>query len=686
MSSNLRSEQTSSNQDRSKLFAGYSNVQRNQFSSSTSLGRSGSFRGNQQENWIPTAGTIPPVLTMPSHTESLPLSQVLSLIMLSLDDQKDARQVESRRVINAPNGPPTEVSSFGTVQTKSLASVGPNELKQLKQSISEGHIRARGRKKFLGEAITKLDRYRPSLLPRRRSRSEILATGQPNSSLLGDQVAAGKISYKPGPTSSKNQASSNSTDVGSRITDDRNKMAVPNKRVRTSSPDIRLGGRLNNANLPRPSGMPERERDFLKPRSSSLSQAEGRDCVLPPAKGCWEKLRMKGRRSGIKTDISSTSAINGNKDREHKLGVQHKSNNESRASENPGFGLIMHEESTAIIKGKTSQTPRSSSATSAISSQCVVRSLPISDGWEQRSCTNRTQFAPGLGNSKRPAQTISSSPPVKKWVRQRPVKTARMARRIHSAPTAIQVDDRSFAEGFGYNDTAGCKGARPDSHAILGSGVAGRLSNCKSLVHGKAKTENLNSSTGLSERGHLEGGDKSKSMDKSMKNAVVGATFKQADPSLATPVLPTNNSGLSSKESNRDGIRRQGRSRRGSVSARKRVCKVADKIDITSNTKQLRSTRMVFDKVETKPGQLLANISSSDCKPLTRSRRTVNSGSSDLTGEMDDDHEEIVAAAEAATNTSNFACSGSFWKEMEHYFAVPTKDDIDYLKQYADYA
>ena len=44
-------------------------------------------------------------------------------------------------------------------------------------------------------------------------------------------------------------------------------------------------------------------------------------------------------------------------------------------------------------------------------------------------------------------------------------------------------------------------------------------------------------------------------------------------------------------------------------------------------------------------------------------------------------NEEIAAATEAAINASDVACSRSFWKEMENYFA---KDDVDYLNQYVD--
>ena len=53
----------------------------------------------------------------------------------------------------------------------------------------------------------------------------------------------------------------------------------------------------------------------------------------------------------------------------------------------------------------------------------------------------------------------------------------------------------------------------------------------------------------------------------------------------------------------------------------------------------------------------------------------------DFANKIDKGHEEIVVVAEAVINASDVACSRSFWKEMEHYFA---KDDVDYLRQYVE--
>ena len=70
-----------------------------------------------------------------------------------------------------------------------------------------------------------------------------------------------------------------------------------------------------------------------------------------------------------------------------------------------------------------------------------------------------------------------------------------------------------------------------------------------------------------------------------------------------------------------------------------------------------------------------------DRKTFTRAGQVLNTGSSDFTGESDDDYEDLLAAAKAANNTSNMACSSPFWKKMESFFASVSLEDVSYLKQ-----
>nr|XP_017235221.1 PREDICTED: uncharacterized protein LOC108209036 isoform X2 [Daucus carota subsp. sativus] len=58
----------------------------------------------------------------------------------------------------------------------------------------------------------------------------------------------------------------------------------------------------------------------------------------------------------------------------------------------------------------------------------------------------------------------------------------------------------------------------------------------------------------------------------------------------------------------------------------------------------------------------------------------VLDSSSDFSGELDEDREELLFAADFAQNASYRACSDSFWKKLECYFAPVTSQNESYLK------
>ncbi|KAL1827753.1 hypothetical protein ACET3Z_006165 [Daucus carota] len=64
----------------------------------------------------------------------------------------------------------------------------------------------------------------------------------------------------------------------------------------------------------------------------------------------------------------------------------------------------------------------------------------------------------------------------------------------------------------------------------------------------------------------------------------------------------------------------------------------------------------------------------------------VLDSSSDFSGELDEDREELLFAAEFAQNASYRACSDSFWKKLECYFAPVTSQNESYLKHQLDLA
>lgn len=726
MAGSSRFDISSSSPDGSN-FTGYANGQRSHFLSSSNLERSSSFRETLESRNL-MAGPNLPRGGASSHGEHLPLSQVLLLDTLSMGDQKFIRQVELRRVINAAVGSQTEDPSLGAGHAKALASLGPEELKRVRTFVAENSLKARERARFLNEAISKLDKFRVPLLSRKRSRE----VSTP-STLSVDRSAVGGNLLKVG---SQSHTASNSVDTSSQRSDDR-KSAVPNKRLRTSM-DTRLEGRSNG--LSRPPILTDRERDLFR-SGNPASQSEDKDRTLPAGSEGWEKTKLKGRRSGIKSDVSLSTVANRtlDGDRDHKRGIQQRANvdNRSRPSEGHGYrsgpvhGIVSmlkmenssqqsglnvrsitrneHDSTTTnekkdrfiglekdrtvpkssikpnirdenhaaspttIMKGKASRAPRSSSGASANTSPNFARTSPTFDGWERSSSANRAQVAGGTNNRKRPLPTRSSSPPVAQWGGSK--KTQRGRRTNFVAPVSNRDNVTSLAEGSPNPES----GAKPDSTESNGTGFPRRSSNNSAPQQSKLKTENVSSSAGLSES-EESGAVDNKCKDKNKKQGDAEEKVAPVNQKVG-PLVLTKKTKILTKEESGDCVRRQGRSGRGLTPFRTSIPPPSGKLENSATAKQLRSTRPGTDKVESKTGRPPSKKISSDRKPLTRPRRPMNSGSSDFTGESDDDREELLAAANDAINASETACSGPFWKQMEPFFAFLTQDDLDFLKQ-----
>ncbi|GLJ55582.1 hypothetical protein SUGI_1193690 [Cryptomeria japonica] len=134
------------------------------------------------------------------------------------------------------------------------------------------------------------------------------------------------------------------------------------------------------------------------------------------------------------------------------------------------------------------------------------------------------------------------------------------------------------------------------------------------------------------------------------------------------------------KEERGDGVWRQGRNEGDSTHLRVKAPS-SGKLENPATTKHLRSTRSGTDEVASKTGQHLTKKTSLDRKPLARPKRPVNEKLPDCIGELNDDHEELLAAVNAASNASDVACLGPFWKQVEPVFAFLTQDDLDFLNQ-----
>ncbi|CAM6115919.1 unnamed protein product [Calypogeia fissa] len=292
----------------------------------------------------------------------------------------------------------------------------------------------------------------------------------------------------------------------------------------------------------------------------------------------------------------------------------------------------------------------------------------------------------GPTNRKRPAPSRSSSPPAQ-WVGQRPQKMARVARRVNVMPgaTVTREETNVVAEGSVTREAVAANtSARPSPGVPTGSGVARRVSG--STIHSqptsKPKSERVTPSVGLSESDESED-DGEKAKEKVKKQADWEQKPTPPSQKMACLVVPAKKTRVVTKEEGGDGVRRQGRSGRGAVAPRTSVVNPVEKVEVFANATQLRSVRAGSEKVDRIGGRPPTKKDSVDRKPMTRPRRPVGNGLSEISGESDDDREELANAIKMALNASELACSNSFWKQMEPYFAFLTSADLVFLRQQA---
>ncbi|KAJ7517342.1 hypothetical protein O6H91_21G019600 [Diphasiastrum complanatum] len=228
----------------------------------------------------------------------------------------------------------------------------------------------------------------------------------------------------------------------------------------------------------------------------------------------------------------------------------------------------------------------------------------------------------------------------------------------------------------------------PRSHAgiVSGSGVVRRLSvsGIASPKQSKTRSERVNSSLIISESEESEGATDSRLKEKVKKHGDWETKLLPVVQKVDNMVMPAKNLQVEVKEEVGDGVRRQGRSGRTPGAPKPlHVAMPVEEIDTSATAKQLRSTKVGIEKPE-RMGRAAVKNRTLDRKPLTRPRRPTGNSAGDLSGESDDDRDELINAAQAAVSASALACSSDFWKQMESYFAYLTADDMSFLRNQVD--
>ncbi|XP_021278609.1 uncharacterized protein LOC110412404 [Herrania umbratica] len=620
-----------------------------------------------------------------SSSDMPPLPQCLPLEPITLGNQKYTRSGELSRVLGVPfRSSTSEDHTFGVAHPKPSPPVATEELKNFKESVRDASRKARDRVKKLHESISKLERYKEALSSKKQQRSDISSerTSGVNIAKIGSQIHR------------------NPHDIMTHRLEDRPKGVGLNKRVRTSVADLRADNRT--AVNPRQQGIIEKDGDVLSAVNGGSARIEEKIRRLP-GEG-WE-TKMKRKRSVAAVGNRVTAG-----DRDVKRAMQQKLSSESklrscdtqgfsgafcayRSKSSPGVSGINRSDGsfeaagsdastvlrnelesnsiprdraamleqrvlmkannkaslqddnqasgpTTMLKGKVSRAPRSGSIMVLDSSSKVHLSSGALQGWEQPNL-NKIQ-ALGVGsNQKRPMSTGSSSHAMAQWGGQRPHKNSR-TRRANLVSPVSNAEAQISTQGFATSDF-GARASVGTGGSLLGSSID------NATLKIKREPENVSSPFGLSESEESGAAD-SKSKEKGIDCSEVTLPASQ---NAGAFLLPTRKKQMSTNEIG-DGVRRQGRSGGSAPLLTKPIVHpMREKLENLTTTKPIQTSRSASDKNRSKTGRPPSK-KLKDRKASARVGSMQNNVSSDFTGESDDDHEELYAAASSARNASRF--------------------------------
>lgn len=238
-----------------------------------------------------------------------------------------------------------------------------------------------------------------------------------------------------------------------------------------------------------------------------------------------------------------------------------------------------------VAKGKVSRAPRTGSVMALESSPNVHTQSGAFQGWEQPTGPNKVSVVGMSVNPKRQASTGSSIHPMAQWVGQRPHKNSRSRRTNLLPPVSNNVESQISSQGFTNSDLS----ARASFVGTNGSVLASSADDNTPKL--KSETENVTSFYSLSES-EESGAGENKLKDKGIDSGVVALTTPHKVGSFIFPgkknKMPTSEIG--------DGVRRQGRSGRGSSLIRSGIHSMLEKTEPLPTTKPLQNVMPISDK------------------------------------------------------------------------------------------
>ncbi|CAI9767510.1 unnamed protein product [Fraxinus pennsylvanica] len=701
---NARFEMTLDSPD-SSFAGGYQSGPRGNYSGS-SLNRSGSFREIAESRMFGSGKATSRGSAM-SAGDNPALSQSLMLEPIVMGDHKYPRSVELRRILGFSVGSSLENNSFGADHLKTSPPVVMEELKRFRASVLLTLVSKLdkffssdspffflrnpdtgllyGRAKKLDEHLNKLNKYLDSMTPKKQHRNVLLTNDRSASSnsKMGTQMIrspAELVAHK---------------------FEDGPKNIVLNKRLRTSIAETRAEFR-DNGLLRQPLAMPK-ERGLIKNSSA--------DAKLTAAGESWDRKMRRKRSVGAVFSRPIDSDVDLKRTMHHKLISEpgggnkldpisspagssahatpkteqeksflsrnlHPVQNKERGLGKGNIQLNNGEENLAVcpspvVKGKASRAPRNGSTRGPNSASNVPRISGALESWEQPQGVNINPSIGSYNNRKRGIPAGSSPLPITHWVVQRPQKNTR-TRRTNLVPISNHDEAQMQSKECSPSDL----GAR------LNSGVTNVSLLSRSAATGthnfKVKTEKFSSPARLYES------EESVAGEHRLKERGVGSVYVEEEDengaqNIVSSAILTKKNKFVVKEKKGDGVQRQGQSGGVLPFSRPSISPRREKLDKAVATKPLQSARSGSDKNGSKSGRLLKKLS--DRKGFSCLVHVANGASPDFNGESEDDHEELLEAANFACNSTVLACSSPYWKKVEALFASISPDERSYLSQ-----
>ncbi|XP_010535694.1 PREDICTED: uncharacterized protein LOC104810917 isoform X2 [Tarenaya hassleriana] len=601
-----------------------------------------------------------------SSSDVPPLPQYLPLEPIRLGNQKYTRSGELRRVFGVPSRTSAEDNSFALAHPKPSPPVATEELKHFKESVQDTSREAGDRAKKLGESIFKLDKYAEALTSKKRRYSDI-SPGERMDALNQDKV--------------RNQIP-RTQDIMAQKSDERKKMLGLNKRARTSVAD----GDVRVSALSRQQAT-EKDSDSLPGISGETMRIEEKIRRLPVGAEGWE-TKMKRKRSvatlGNRVLNSDQLAMQPKPTADSKLRSCDTQNYRSKTSGASGINRLdtffePHSPVVGSLSRNELETGSLARDRSAIAEQRLMakgnkRHLQDDNLTNSSNAMlkGKASRAPRIGailaaepssRVEPPSGALQGSSPhaMAQWVGQRPHKNSRTRRTNVVSPVMKHAETKISSQGFSTSDFS--PRASP--------GTTGSFSVVdNTTIKVKRELKNASSPYGLWDSEDSGAGD-NKAREDGLESGEVTTTQK-----TGSLLLPLRKNKI---HSGHNSTWKQGKGGSGSSLTTPGFHPITIKTENLPVEKPIPHAKIALYKNKSKSGRPPAK-KLKDRKASTRLGSNANTVSSDVTGESDDDREDLFAAANSACKASSHTCSGKFWKKMEYIFASVSSDDMQYMK------